>query len=151
MNCFVKCVLCAELMLLGFISLLLTVFQSRIVKFCVPPRVVTHLLPCSLSLEHSSFSSLSSSSPPSPSPSHEEPHVSNQTVHYHAGPHHQRHLLAEEIMTAEGYCHHKVLKSLLLSSSYFQLYALRLRCSVTSVSCGQGRSQFASYEFGRIQ
>ncbi|XP_060197494.1 MLO-like protein 1 [Lycium barbarum] len=81
-----------ELMLLGFISLLLTVFQSRIVKFCVPHRVITHLLPCALSLEGSS--------------SHEEPHASNQSVHYHAGPHHHRHLLAEE-MTAEGYCHKK--------------------------------------------
>ncbi|KAJ8527148.1 hypothetical protein K7X08_029625 [Anisodus acutangulus] len=87
-----------ELMLLGFISLLLTVFQSRIVKFCVPPCVVTHLLPCSLSLGGNSSSS------------HEEPHASNQSVHYHAGSHHHRHLLAEE-MTAEGYCHkkHKVL------------------------------------------
>ncbi|KAK4338643.1 hypothetical protein RND71_043130 [Anisodus tanguticus] len=83
-----------ELMLLGFISLLLTVFQSRIVKFCVPPRVVTHLLPCSLSLGGNSSSS------------HEEPHASNQSVHYHAGPHHHRHLLAEE-MTAEGYCYKK--------------------------------------------
>ncbi|WMV36068.1 hypothetical protein MTR67_029453 [Solanum verrucosum] len=103
-----------ELMLLGFISLLLTVFQSRIVEICVPPRVVTHLLPCALPLEHTSFSSPT----PSPPPTHEEPHVNNQTVHYHAGPHHQRHLLAEETMTAEGYCHHKVLKSLLLTSSY---------------------------------
>ncbi|KAH0660844.1 hypothetical protein KY289_029592 [Solanum tuberosum] len=92
-----------ELMLLGFISLLLTVFQSRIVEICVPPRVVTHLLPCALPLEHTSFSSPT----PSPPPTHEEPHVNNQTVHYHAGPHHQRHLLAEETMTAEGYCHHK--------------------------------------------
>lgn len=38
-----------ELMLLGFISLLLTVFQGAIVKICVPPEVMRHLLPCSLS------------------------------------------------------------------------------------------------------
>ncbi|KAL3828984.1 hypothetical protein ACJIZ3_017786 [Penstemon smallii] len=38
-----------ELMLLGFISLLLTVFQARIVKICVPPGTMQHLLPCSLS------------------------------------------------------------------------------------------------------
>ncbi|KAK6145188.1 hypothetical protein DH2020_022008 [Rehmannia glutinosa] len=40
-----------ELMLLGFISLLLTVFQGRIVKLCVPPGTMKHLLPCSLSSE----------------------------------------------------------------------------------------------------
>ncbi|KAK4483031.1 hypothetical protein RD792_010207 [Penstemon davidsonii] len=38
-----------ELMLLGFISLLLTVFQARIAKICVPPGTMQHLLPCSLS------------------------------------------------------------------------------------------------------
>ncbi|KAK1428567.1 hypothetical protein QVD17_17404 [Tagetes erecta] len=38
-----------ELMLLGFISLLLTVFQSRIVKLCVKESLTKHLLPCSLS------------------------------------------------------------------------------------------------------
>ncbi|XP_035831031.1 MLO-like protein 1 isoform X2 [Helianthus annuus] len=38
-----------ELMLLGFISLLLTVFQSRIVKICVNQSLMEHLLPCSLS------------------------------------------------------------------------------------------------------
>ncbi|MCD7473516.1 hypothetical protein HAX54_015423 [Datura stramonium] len=74
-----------ELMLLGFISLLLTVFQSRIVKFCVPHHVVMHLLPCSLLLENS---------------------ASNDSVHYHAGPHHLRRLLTEE-MTDEGYCQKK--------------------------------------------
>ncbi|KAL2508117.1 MLO-like protein 1 [Forsythia ovata] len=37
-----------ELMLLGFISLLLTAFQGRIVKLCVPVDAMTHLLPCSL-------------------------------------------------------------------------------------------------------
>ncbi|PIA32152.1 hypothetical protein AQUCO_04500030v1 [Aquilegia coerulea] len=35
-----------ELMLLGFISLLLTVFQNRIAKICVPPHIMKHLLPC---------------------------------------------------------------------------------------------------------
>lgn len=39
----------AELMLLGFISLLLTVFQSTIVKICVPEDITEHLLPCPLS------------------------------------------------------------------------------------------------------
>ncbi|KAL3616265.1 MLO-like protein 1 [Castilleja foliolosa] len=43
-----------ELMLLGFISLLLTVFQSSIVKICVNDSIMTHLLPCTLPSEDSS-------------------------------------------------------------------------------------------------
>ncbi|CAK9134907.1 unnamed protein product [Ilex paraguariensis] len=43
-----------ELMLLGFISLLLTVFQNRIIKICVNEDVMKHLLPCSLRPESSS-------------------------------------------------------------------------------------------------
>ncbi|MQM10835.1 hypothetical protein Taro_043732, partial [Colocasia esculenta] len=35
-----------ELMLLGFISLLLTVFQGLISNICVPASVSTHMLPC---------------------------------------------------------------------------------------------------------
>ncbi|KAJ6693865.1 hypothetical protein OIU85_004633 [Salix viminalis] len=38
-----------ELMLLGFISLLLTVSQNFIAKICVPENVVNDLLPCNLS------------------------------------------------------------------------------------------------------
>ncbi|KAG7026081.1 MLO-like protein 1 [Cucurbita argyrosperma subsp. argyrosperma] len=37
-----------ELMLLGFISLLLTVFQGTISKWCVPESLTEHLLPCDL-------------------------------------------------------------------------------------------------------
>ncbi|CAK9328526.1 unnamed protein product [Citrullus colocynthis] len=37
-----------ELMLLGFISLLLTVFQGTISKLCVPESLTEHLLPCDL-------------------------------------------------------------------------------------------------------
>ncbi|KAI8574149.1 hypothetical protein RHMOL_Rhmol01G0332100 [Rhododendron molle] len=37
-----------ELMLLGFISLLLTVFQNVITKICVNEGVILHLLPCKL-------------------------------------------------------------------------------------------------------
>ncbi|MCD9641186.1 MLO-like protein 1 [Datura stramonium] len=71
-----------ELMLLGFISLLLTVLQGRIVKICVPEDVVRHLLPCSLS----------------GAPSHASPESA-----------HHRRLLAEEA-AAGGYCSakHKV-------------------------------------------
>uniref|UniRef100_A0A0E0L2L8 MLO-like protein n=1 Tax=Oryza punctata TaxID=4537 RepID=A0A0E0L2L8_ORYPU len=35
-----------ELMLLGFISLLLTVFQGLIQRTCIPPRWTVHMLPC---------------------------------------------------------------------------------------------------------
>ncbi|XP_028804583.1 MLO-like protein 13 isoform X2 [Neltuma alba] len=35
-----------ELMLLGFISLLLTVFQGSISRMCIPPSLVTNMLPC---------------------------------------------------------------------------------------------------------
>lgn len=35
-----------ELMLLGFISLLLTVFQGTINRFCIPERFTNHMLPC---------------------------------------------------------------------------------------------------------
>lgn len=49
----------AELMLLGFISLLLTVFQNLITKFCVPKHVVSHLLPCKLPEEKHATQSLS--------------------------------------------------------------------------------------------
>ncbi|KAL6586252.1 hypothetical protein OROMI_002896 [Orobanche minor] len=38
-------------MLLGFISILLTVFQAQIVKICVPVDTMTHFPPCSLSSE----------------------------------------------------------------------------------------------------
>lgn len=41
-------------MLLGFISLLLTVLQGSIVKICVPEDVVIHLLPCLLPEESAS-------------------------------------------------------------------------------------------------
>ncbi|KAF5180797.1 Mlo-like protein, partial [Thalictrum thalictroides] len=41
-----------ELMLLGFISFLLTVFQNWIVKFCVSPNLTNHLLPCKYKEDH---------------------------------------------------------------------------------------------------
>ncbi|KAH7689218.1 mlo protein [Dioscorea alata] len=37
-----------ELMLLGFISLMLTVFQGLISNICVPPRAVSLMLPCKI-------------------------------------------------------------------------------------------------------
>lgn len=76
----------AELMLLGFISLLLTVLQGSIVKICVPKDVVMHLLPCSLS----------------EAPSHASPESG-----------HHRRQLAEEA-AAGGYCTAKVINSFFL-------------------------------------
>ncbi|KAF8391734.1 hypothetical protein HHK36_021968 [Tetracentron sinense] len=73
-----------ELMLLGFISLLLTVSQNRIAKFCIPKHLVLHLLPCKKEEEE---------------PSHHE----ESTAHFSSfisgsG----RHLLAES--SDSGYC-----------------------------------------------
>lgn len=71
-----------ELMLLGFISLLLTVFQARIVKICVSSGVMEHFLPCALSTK-----------PSDGEESHSPPEASG----------HHRRLLADEA-AALGYC-----------------------------------------------
>ncbi|KAK1398043.1 hypothetical protein POM88_007906 [Heracleum sosnowskyi] len=70
-----------ELMLLGFISLLLTVFQGIIVKICVPESLTEHLLPCPLS-----------GKPSEEKASHSEPETTS----------HFRRLLEES--AKEGYC-----------------------------------------------
>ncbi|OAY78432.1 MLO-like protein 1, partial [Ananas comosus] len=44
--CTVIVVISLALMLLGFISLLLTVFQGLISHVCVPESFVSHMLPC---------------------------------------------------------------------------------------------------------
>ncbi|RVW69053.1 MLO-like protein 1 [Vitis vinifera] len=51
----------AELMLLGFISLLLTVFQDTIAKICIPKRYSDDWLPCKKKKEDSSSSEESTS------------------------------------------------------------------------------------------
>ncbi|KAL7247120.1 hypothetical protein ACSBR2_002105 [Camellia fascicularis] len=73
-----------ELMVLGFISLLLTVFQGSIIKICVNRSVTHHLLPCKL---------------PSQSSSHQGDSSSNTTQ---TTSHHRR-LLAEQLPGA-NYC-----------------------------------------------
>ena len=45
-----------ELMLLGFISLLLTVFQGLISHICIPAHVASYMLPCKLETSASSGS-----------------------------------------------------------------------------------------------
>lgn len=89
-----------ELMLLGFISLMLTVVQGRIVKICVPAHTMDHLLPCSLSLKSSSGGEESNAAP----------EVSG----------HQRRLLAEE--AAGGFCAAKVILT------FFRFVSFGLKC-----------------------
>ncbi|KAJ9697618.1 hypothetical protein PVL29_009444 [Vitis rotundifolia] len=79
-----------ELMLLGFISLLLTVFQNLITKFCVPKHVVSHLLPCKLPEEKHATQSLSQwalgrhllSSAPSSCSNEKVPFLSLEALHH---------------------------------------------------------------------
>lgn len=78
----------AELMLLGFISLLLTVFQNVITKICVNEGVIRHLLPCKL--------------PSSESESEGEPSSNSTEITSHIG-----RLLAEGSQV-NGYCAAKV-------------------------------------------
>lgn len=73
-----------ELMLLGFISLLLTVFQNVITKICVNEGVILHLLPCKL--------------PSSESESEGEPSSNSTEITSHIG-----RLLAEGSQVT-GYC-----------------------------------------------
>ncbi|CAN6562391.1 unnamed protein product [Malus baccata var. baccata] len=84
-----------ELMLLGFISLLLTVFQKRITKICVSPRIMVKWLPCKLN--------------------HYDDHLNGEkTAHYSAnsvfdgilGP--TRRLLAAGGEAQRGYCGKKI-------------------------------------------
>ncbi|THF95458.1 hypothetical protein TEA_007720 [Camellia sinensis var. sinensis] len=75
-------------MVLGFISLLLTVFQGSIIKICVNQSVTHHLLPCKL---------------PSQSSSHQGDSSSNTTE---TTSHHRR-LLAEQLPGA-NYCAAKI-------------------------------------------
>ncbi|GAB4841557.1 hypothetical protein Ancab_022271 [Ancistrocladus abbreviatus] len=74
-----------ELMLLGFISLLLTVFQGAISKICIPEKYVVHMLPCSLSEKKESNGTS----------------TSERTGHL-------RRLLAEGSISQEAYCASKV-------------------------------------------
>lgn len=77
-------VLFAELMLLGFISLLLTVFQSRISKICISEEASKKWLPCE-----------------------EEDDSESTTSHFQAfffSPGISRRLLAEDSSEAISYC-----------------------------------------------
>lgn len=92
----------AELMLLGFISLLLTVFQGAISKLCVPESLTEHLLPCDLNdkakAEHDSSSGETGSSTTK--------HFQTFFVSSISGT--ARRLLAEHSASQTGYCAKKV-------------------------------------------
>ncbi|KAL3517918.1 hypothetical protein ACH5RR_020507 [Cinchona calisaya] len=92
-----------ELMLLGFISLLLTVFQGSIVKICVKESVTLHLLPCSLSEKPSSHDGAESSRA-----------IPETTAH--------RRLLAEESAISAGYCAAKNKVPLLSVEAFHHLH-----------------------------
>ncbi|KAG8647974.1 hypothetical protein MANES_09G134100v8 [Manihot esculenta] len=79
-----------ELMLLGFISLLLTVSQGTISKFCVPERVINNMLPCDLSEKR------------------EEGQESNTTATTASISGTTRHLLAETVESQIDYCQKKI-------------------------------------------
>ncbi|KAH9613210.1 hypothetical protein KSS87_004171 [Heliosperma pusillum] len=51
-----------ELMLLGFISLMLTVLQATLSKMCIPERFVTNMLPCNSSDKHKEAAASNSTS-----------------------------------------------------------------------------------------
>lgn len=51
--------ICAELMILGFISLLLTFAQAYIVQICIPPAIANSMLPCHLEEKDGSSSAAS--------------------------------------------------------------------------------------------
>ena len=99
----------AELMLLGFISLLLTVFQGTISKWCVPESLTEHLLPCDLKDKPKA---------------EEDEHGSSTTEHFQtffvssiSGT--ARRLLSEGSASQNGYCAHKVKIDLIFSIMFF--------------------------------
>ncbi|XP_031248709.1 MLO-like protein 1 [Pistacia vera] len=99
-----------ELMLLGFISLLLTVFQGAISKFCIPEDVANSMLPCK---RHEAAST-----------DGEHSNATTKTSHFQksftsvAGT--ARHLLAEE--SSAGYCSKKNKVPLLSTEALHHLH-----------------------------
>lgn len=83
-----------ELMLLGFISLLMTVFQRAISKFCVPKSLVTNMLPCKLNQEKKDSSGATTTS-----------HFQTFFASSFPGP--VRRFMSEHSAAQESYCSHK--------------------------------------------
>ncbi|KAM1400943.1 hypothetical protein ACFX2F_028152 [Malus domestica] len=110
-----------ELMLLGFISLLLTVFQKRITKICVSPRIMVKWLPCKLN--------------------HYDDHLNGEkTAHYSAnsvfggilGP--TRRLLAAGGEAQRGYCGKKNKVPLLSVEAFHHLHIFIFVLAIVHVS-----------------
>ncbi|KAK8480541.1 hypothetical protein V6N13_031449 [Hibiscus sabdariffa] len=101
-----------ELMLLGFISLLLTVFQSVISKICVSRGVLTSMLPCKL--EDNKETGEGSNHTETTS------HFQKYFASTLAGS--TRHLLAEESTSNLGYCAQKGKVPLLSVEALHQLH-----------------------------
>lgn len=94
----------SELMLMGFISLLLTVTQNGITKICVHSSWYDHLLPCGLDSKENKGEA---------STSHFQTSMSISGL---------RHLLAEKSST--GYCTSKVLRTSCVSVFMWWYYCL---------------------------
>lgn len=117
----VKLVVCwTELMLLGFISLLMTVFQRAISKFCVPKSLVTNMLPCKLNQEKKDSSGATTTS-----------HFQTFFASSFPGP--VRRFMSEHSAAQESYCSHKV-----ISSTYLQLWTWFITGSTSCTWWKQG-------------
>uniref|UniRef100_A0A5B7BRG2 MLO-like protein n=1 Tax=Davidia involucrata TaxID=16924 RepID=A0A5B7BRG2_DAVIN len=109
-----------ELMLLGFISLLLTVFQERINKICIPKHLANHWLPCKKqSTEETSSSSTA----------HFQSFFSAFLPNSGTG----RRLLAEESATA-SYCENKDKVPLLSTTALHHLHIFIFVLAVVHVT-----------------
>ena len=86
-----------ELMLLGFISLLLTVFQGLVSRICIPAYLASIMLPCKKGTVSASGSE----------------HYSNLTTN------NRRRLLSED--TNSGHCLHEVYHSPLTLTDWYTL------------------------------
>ncbi|CAL5427037.1 unnamed protein product [Camellia sinensis] len=100
-----------ELMLLGFISLLLTVLQSSITKICVKEGLTHHFLPCKLASEGGESSSNSTGT----------------TSHY------QR--LLAEATSGTGYCARKKMVPLLSVEALHHLHVFIFVLGFVHVTC----------------
>ena len=95
--CYVLIFVVAELMLLGFISLLLTAFQGFISRMCIPTHLSYTMLPCKRGTVSSNGSE----------------HYSNLATN------NRRRLLSED--TNSGHCLHEVYHSPVILTDFYTL------------------------------
>ena len=106
----------AELMLLGFISLLLTVFQARIAKICIPENLANKWLPCKTDASSSSSTT-----------------THFQTLFTSFIP---RRLLAEATTTPEEYCAKMGYLKTFSLSKFWNLTAISACIHITILAIG---------------